>query len=1476
MEQKDYHAMTSNIRPILTDPQTIRDAITRNVIKAVEGKFPIDSNKYVASISNIELKHVSLSQNQQKMLILAKGNASDAVYGDITITDKATGKVVAVLKKHRIMNVPYFTNRMTFIIDGNEYNIVNQLRTKSGVYTRKRGNEEIESSFNLEKGANFKLIMDPDSGMFKISILHATVPMYGVLKVLGAEPQLMQSVLGKDLYAVNSAISQNQIDRTINTLYEKLVKYNTALGNTASAQEKINKIREYFSGTEISEDTTKLTLGKAFKSVNSEVILSAAKRILSVYNEEGDIDERDNLEFQKVYSSEDIIKEVVDKATDIPRRIKSKLDSMNLDSADSKDKLAAVFTPSLFSKPVKNFLVSSSISRLADNTNPMRILESAATVTRLGEGAISSESAVPNETRAVNYSYIGTIDPVATPESSKIGIDNQFAMGALRGDDNELYKEVINTTTGKTETLRIIDLADKIVGFPDDARTKAKGSKPNEIVSATRRGRLVKVKRSELDYQIISPHHIMAASVSALPLVNSNQANRVVMGNKHIQQALPLKERDSRLVGTANSSFAEPSKGIQDRINDFLKPTSPVDGVVTKVDEDFVYIKGPSGIEKVEYQNNLPISSKTLLHNNITVKAGDTVKKGDVLGDNNFSSGDKLALGRNLTVAYMPYHGLNHEDGIVVSQSASKKMTSVHADRISITLDKSKILHKSKYVSAYPTKYTKDQLAKLDEDGVVKKGATLLSKDPIILVLEDNSDSRANQVLGILHKSLMTSYRDVSEVYEHDYPGEVLEVHKAGKTITVMLKLEKPLALGDKLSGSYGNKGVATKIVPDDEMPKDANGETIDVIFTPAGVPGRINPAQILESTLGKIAKKTGKPYRLENFSAVDNVQFVKDEMKKHGVKDKETVTDPVTGKKIDNVFVGVQHIHKLFKTTEANYSARGVEGSYDQDEAPVGSGETGPKAIGGMEVNALISHNARNIMQESSLLRSSKNDEFWRGFQYGGITHMPTEKKTFSKFVDMLKQAGIRVDKKEQGFVAGPLTDKDVLGLSSGELKNALQIDAKLNTEKGGLFDDVLTGGMKGEKWTHISLEEPVINPVFEGPVQVLLGMKSTKELQEAFVSGGGRALKKRLNDLDLEKELAIAQDAVRDPKLKGGDLDKAVKKIKYLKALIDRDIKAGDAYIMSKVPVMPPVMRPITVGKSGDLMPSDSNMLYRDLILQNNSIRDLQQVGMSIEDVKENRLALAQRVKEVTGVADPASAQMRNKGVKGAIRYIAGDNPKTGFFQRKVVYSKQNFSGRGTIAPDNTLGMDEVGLPEDMAWGMYKPFLVRKLVQMGYGALQAKDAIDERTDTARQVLLEELEHRPVLVNRAPTLWKYSINAAKPVLRPGKTIFINTLWEGALNSDFDGDAISVHLPVTDKGIEDAKNMLPSKLMYSDKKKGDLLYAPTQEPILGLYKATINLDKPRVGKVHKYTKVLDAWNDYHAGKLKMTDLVEIG
>ena len=293
---------------------------------------------------------------------------------------------------------------------------------------------------------------------------------------------------------------------------------------------------------------------------------------------------------------------------------------------------------------------------------------------------------------------------------------------------------------------------------------------------------------------------------------------------------------------------------------------------------------------------------------------------------------------------------------------------------------------------------------------------------------------------------------------------------------------------------------------------------------------------------------------------------------------------------------------------------------------------------------------------------------------------------------------------------------------------------------------------------------------------------------------------------------------------------------------------------------------------------MINDADFLYRDLILQNNSFRSMKASGaFGQKDIEENRTAINTRMRELAGLVAPGDPQLRGRSVKGALDFIAGDTPKGGYFQHKVIYGKMNLTGRATISPDTTLGLDEIGLPEETAWRMYSPFVMRRLAQIGYTPLQAREAIEEKSPAAVKALKEDMDKRPVIVNRAPTLWRHGIMAAKPLLRSGKNLRVNSIWEKGLNADYDGDAMQIHLPVSDEAIEEAKRMFPSRQLFTDKKPGDLLQAPTREPIIGLYKVTENVGKPQGNaKVHRFPDVDAAWKAYYAGKLKMTDYVDIG
>lgn len=897
----------------------------------------------------------------------------------------------------------------------------------------------------------------------------------------------------------------------------------------------------------------------------------------------------------------------------------------------------------------------------------------------------------------------------------------------------------------------------------------------------------------------------------------------------------------------------------------------PKTAAAKKLDPDADLIKLP-------YDTNFPLAAKTYLHNTVKVKEGDKVHAGQLLADSNFTKDDHIALGKNLSVGYLAYYGKNSNDAVVISEGAAKKLTSEHMYKETLRKGPDTVQSKPKYLAYYGLRFTKAQLDKLDENGIAKPGQHFEPGDPLILALEKAAPSPDAIMLGHLHKSLVKPYRDATVVWEHHTPGEAVEAVNAARQAVVTIRTHESMKIGDKLANRFGGKGVVSEIIPDHKMVQDEKGKPIDVLFTSAGIVSRINPAQVVEGALGKVVEKTGKPYVLPQFMDGNNVEFAKKELAKHGVKDKETVYDPVSGRKIPEVFVGRSYIHKLFKSTESNYAARGVS-TYDVNLQPTKGGEEGAKGLGKMEINTLLAHNARNVLKDAMTVKSEKSDDYWRALEFGLPPPPPKSPFVVEKLTAMMQGAGVNVDKRGTNVALGALTDKHVEKMSSGALtlpelekSKSFMVTAKdLKPEKGGLFDPVLTGGLSGTRWSHIELPEPTLNPVFEDPARRLLGMTKA-QLRAELTERGGTALRKRLNDLDiddLEKKLTKKTETAR-----GADLDNLVKQIKYIRALREQGHRAGDAYTISKIPVIPPVMRPILPSqKGGELQIADPNYLYRDLALAASGLHAAKETGLS-DLTAEARAHMYDAQAALAGVGDPVSPQLQGRGVKGFISQIGGQgSPKQGFLFKKVLKRQQDLSMRATATPDNTLDMDQIGVPEDMLWTTYEKFIMRTLIGQGYPATRAKEMIEERHPAAKQALEQELRVRPVFVNRAPSLHKHNMVAAFPVPVQGKSLRINPFMEKGQNLDYDGDTMQLHVPVSPKAVAEARDLTLSKLLFSDKSRDDLMIFPQHEAIIGTYLATAKGPK---GPKRKFKTKADALAAYKRGEITLETPVEIG
>jgi len=1446
---------SNDLLPIIMRPDQRRGLVRDSALKGVDSLFPIIGTHREIHISNPRVQEKNHGYDIHKQALMTGGSLSEPLKADVTIKDKKTGKTLDSKKGHTLLQLPYVTDNHTFVVKGNEYVVKNQLRTKPGVYTRRRANDDIESSFNLAKGQNFRMSMSPEKGHLFMEYGTSKIPAYPIMRGLGLQHEDISKKWGSQLADRNKDAFDSKRDTHIDKLYNKIMPANKRVDSSTS--DKLNKIHTAYKDTQLDPKTTLKTLGTSHTRVGPMLMLEASNKILDVYNGRKPEDERDSLEFQKLVSPEDFIQErLVKKKHELGFKFRNKADLQ-------KDPLVDKILPAgSLTRTLTGFITNSQISQLPAQINPVEILDGIQAVTRVGEGGISDSRAVPDSVRGIHPSTFGVMDPYKTPDSGAIGVETRLSSGALKDKKGNIFMPLTDTKTNKRIYMDAAEMASHTIAFPNQSTTKGR-------VDVIRNGKVTKVKPKNVRYQIPSPQQMYSVASNLVPLLDSTQGNRIMMGGKYSTQSLPLIDREIPLVASATPEESwVPSniKTMEKLTARAFLPKSNVDGTVKKVTNGYIDIQTDAGkTVRRSLAQNFPLASKTMLHHTPAVSVGQKVKHGSVLADSNYTKNGDLALGKNLKIGYVAYHGLNSNDAVVISNSAANKMTSQTLVKKVIPLDPDTHLSKKKHNANFPKLFTKGQYDKID-DGLIRPGMKVSHGDPIATVLRKSQPTIENQMFGRIHKSLRRQYSDDTLTWDKETEGEVVDVVKSPKQVTITVKTNSPLKLGDKVANRYGGKGVVSKILDDEEMLQDDKGKPLDMLWTSVGVVSRINPSQVVETALAKVAEKTGKQVRIPSFQKVNNVKFARDMLKKHGLKDKETLTDPISGKKIPNIMVGPQYTYKLFKSTDTNFAARGIDGGYDLNQQPSKGGVTGAKGTGIMEINALLAHDARDMIKENATIKSSRNSEYWRGVQLNRPVNQPESSFVYNKFKGMLTGAGIKFKQEENQVSLAPLTDSEVLSMSSGAIKNPKMVRAKdLYPESGGLFDKGITGGTSGNRWSHIPLPEPVLNPIFKDPARRILGF-TEKQMDEQLKIQGGQSVKNKLNSIDPGNMAKSLKIGLRHKT--GAALDHTVKTIKALDSLKRNNLKPGDAYTIKHLPVLPPAMRPIVAGKTGDLLVSDLNHLYKDTIQASHKLSDTKKLGLPDIDVQNMREHLSRSVGAVIGTNDPVSEKLRQTSTKGIVNTISGT--KTGYYNGKLYARKLNLTGRGTVAPDPSLGMDEIGMPEEMAWGMYNPFIVKNMVKRGFPALTAKQAVEDRSDPAKRALLEETRVRPIVINRAPTLHRHGIISAFPKLVKGKTIQVNPFMEKGMGMDYDGDTLQVHLPATDKGIKDSHKMLLSKNTFGDRNRDNLLAKPEMEAIAGIHMA---LNGTGTGRAQTFDTRADAMKAYRRGDISLNSNV---
>ena len=871
---------------------------------------------------------------------------------------------------------------------------------------------------------------------------------------------------------------------------------------------------------------------------------------------------------------------------------------------------------------------------------------------------------------------------------------------------------------------------------------------PNEDgeVPVVFKGERTFVKPSEVDFAIVGAKHMFSDVTNLVPLLHQVQGNRAYMAANQSEQAVSLKEPETPLLYTGET------------MGDSFLIKAKENGTITEVTDSLIKIDD----EKYEIPEPSKLGLGSTIIYKAVVKKGDSVKKGDVLAETNFHKKGEIAYGRNLNVAYMPYKGMNIEDGVVITEQAAEKLTSLHTYNYELSVDDTMELNKHKFKALFPMEISMENINKIGDNGLIKNGVEVMPGDILIAATRKKEATEEDKALSRFGKALGSQMRDAGVRYEGDHKGTVISsVNKNGE-VRVVIQTEKKAVVGDKITGRAGNKGIIAAIIPNDEAPKDKQGNLIEIMMNPIGVPSRINPSQLTEIAITK--KDDGKRRKVESFK-----DFISEEAKESGSK--ETIIDPELGE-IENVPVGKQYILKLVHVVDKKITGRAV-GGYTADKTPSKGGGSGGQSVGQGALYALLGHGAEHLIEEMVTSKSEDNPDLWKAIVNGETLPIPKETFVFKKGLSIMNAMGIDTERVGSTINFFPMDDKKTDKIKT-EIQNAGMLQgAKYTPEKGGLFDFNL-GGEKGGKWGKVTLNSPVINPLFKKNISIILS-----ESEDEINKYGKEELYNRLKKIDVDNEIEIIKERKKTSKMPVSLRDKLNKKLKLLYGLK----KAGtgpESYMMRTIPVVPPTIRPISINKQkGMVMAHDFNQLYRDLIQVNNNAKEKEKT------TKRDEKRIQEKVDELfNGKTNDAG-----KEFKGLVSYLSGTNPKTGFFQSKMVKKRQDYSGRTTLTPGPNLGPGEIGLPAKLGLSLYKPFIIKSLKDTGYKMDEIKTMIDNESKEALGALKEVSENRPVIFNRAPSLHKYSIMAAKPKIHLGKDLKVNPLYLAGFNADFDGDS---------------------------------------------------------------------------------------
>src|SRR5947199_2404345 len=499
-----------------------------------------------------------------------------------------------------------------------------------------------------------------------------------------------------------------------------------------------------------------------------------------------------------------------------------------------------------------------------DQTNSLAGLTHRRRLSALGAGCLTRAPA-PIEVRDVHPTHYGRMCPIETPEGPNIGLIGYLASYATVSEFGFVqtpYRKVVNgKVSDEIVYLEAVEESRYVIAQASAQLDKNGKFATDTVLCRSSEGEAVMAAAKDVDLMDVSPAQIVSVSTALIPFLEHNDANRALMGANMQRQAVPLLVRQAPLVGTGLEYRAAVDSGDVDVTS---RP-----GTVVDVDADRVVVETKDGKDDYTLTKFMRSNQGTLIHHKPIVRLGDKLKAGDVLADGSSTDNGELALGANLLVAFMPFEGFNFEDAIVISERIVKDdiLTSIHIHEYEIDARSTK-LGDEEITRDIPNR-SEESLSQLDERGVVRIGAEVGAGDLLVGKVTPKGETELTaeeKLIRAIFKEKAREVRDTSLKVPHGEGGKVIDVKTFSRAngddlspgvnelVRVYVATKRKIAEGDKLAGRHGNKGVISKIVPEEDMPMLEDGTPVDIILNPLGVPSRMNIGQILETHLGWVA----------------------------------------------------------------------------------------------------------------------------------------------------------------------------------------------------------------------------------------------------------------------------------------------------------------------------------------------------------------------------------------------------------------------------------------------------------------------------------------------------------------------------------------------------------------------------------------------------------------------------------------------